>query len=49
MTQCKEKCARLNEEILKYHSSGSYEAFAHPRKPEEVVEKSTYLVGGGLA
>ena len=32
-----------------YYSSGNYEAFAHPVKPEGVDEKSAYLVGSGLA
>jgi len=32
-----------------YYSSGNYEAFARPRKPENVDEKSAYLVGSGLA
>lgn len=32
-----------------YYSSGNYEAFAHPRKPEGVDNKSAYIVGSGLA
>ncbi len=32
-----------------YYSNGNYEAFAHPRKPENVEQKSAYLVGSGLA
>ncbi len=32
-----------------YYSNGNYEAFAHPRKPEGVDNKSAYLVGSGLA
>lgn len=32
-----------------YYSNGNYEAFARPRKPEGVDDKSAYLVGGGLA
>lgn len=32
-----------------YYSNGNYEAFAHPRKPQGVDEKSAYLVGSGLA
>ena len=32
-----------------YYSSGNYEAFARPRKPEGVDRKSAYLVGTGLA
>lgn len=32
-----------------YYTSGNYEAFAHPRKPEGVDKKSAYLIGSGLA
>ena len=32
-----------------YYSSGNYEAFAHPEKPEGVDHKSAYLIGSGLA
>ncbi len=32
-----------------YYSSGNYEAFARPLKPEGVDSKSAYLVGAGLA
>lgn len=32
-----------------YYSSGNFEAFARPEKPEGVDQKSAYLVGGGLA
>ena len=32
-----------------YYSSGNYEAFARPKKPEGVDGKSAYLVGSGLA
>ena len=32
-----------------YYSSGNYEAFARPRKPEGVEHKHAYLVGAGLA
>lgn len=32
-----------------YYSSGNYEAFAHPEKPEGVDRKSAYIVGSGLA
>ena len=32
-----------------YYSNGNYEAFARPRKPEGVDNKSAYLVGSGLA
>lgn len=31
-----------------YYSSGNYEAFARPKKPEGVDRKSAYLVGSGL-
>ena len=32
-----------------YYSSGNYEAFARPRKPEGVEHKSAYIIGTGLA
>lgn len=32
-----------------YYSSGNYEAFAHPLKPEGVESKHAYIVGSGLA
>ena len=32
-----------------YYSSGNYEAFARPEKPEGIEGKSAYLVGSGLA
>ena len=32
-----------------YYSSGNYEAFARPRKPEGVEDKSAWFVGAGLA
>ena len=32
-----------------YYSSGNYEAFAIPKKPEGVDAKSAYLIGSGLA
>ncbi len=32
-----------------YYSSGNYEAFARPQKPEGVERKSAYIVGSGLA
>lgn len=32
-----------------YYSSGNYEAFARPVKPEGVDHKSAYLIGSGLA
>lgn len=31
-----------------YYSSGNYEAFARPRKPEGVDGKSAYIIGSGL-
>ena len=30
-----------------YYSSGNYEAFARPRKPEGVDRKSAYIIGSG--
>ena len=32
-----------------YYSSGNYEAFARPKKPEGVDNKSAYIVGSGHA
>lgn len=32
-----------------YYSSGNYEAFAHPLKPEGVEGKQVYIIGSGLA
>lgn len=32
-----------------YYSNGNYEAFAKPKKPQDVENKSAYLVGAGLA
>ena len=32
-----------------YHSSGNYEAFARPRKPAGVDDKTAWFVGAGLA
>ena len=32
-----------------YYSSGTYEAFAHPEKPEGIEKKSAYIIGTGLA
>jgi oleate hydratase len=32
-----------------YYSKGNYEAFARPRKPAGVDDKSAYFVGGGLS
>ncbi|UJF03273.1 oleate hydratase (plasmid) [Weissella cibaria] len=31
------------------YSNGNYEAFARPRKPKNVDQKSAYIIGGGLA
>ena len=32
-----------------YYSSGNYEAFARPRKPEGIENKTAFFVGSGLA
>ena len=32
-----------------YYSSGNYEAFAHPRKPEGIENKTAWFIGSGLA
>lgn len=32
-----------------YYSNGNYEAFARPKKPEYVAQKSAYLIGSELA
>ena len=32
-----------------YYSSGNYEAFARPRKPQGVEDKTAWFVGAGLA
>lgn len=34
---------------LMYYSSGNYEAFARPKKPEGIEHKSAYIIGTGLA
>ncbi len=34
---------------MMYYSNGNYEAFARPKKPADVDNKSAYLVGAGLA
>ncbi|MDD6595338.1 MAG: oleate hydratase, partial [Catenibacterium mitsuokai] len=31
-----------------YYSSGNYEAFAKPEKPEGIDKKHAYIVGSGL-
>ena len=40
---------RSIEEAVMYYSSGNYEAFARPKKPQGIEEKSAYIVGTGLA
>ena len=32
-----------------YYSAGTYEAFAHPEKPQGADKKSAYIIGTGLA
>ncbi|WP_176746185.1 oleate hydratase, partial [Staphylococcus sp. HMSC074F11] len=32
-----------------YYTNSNYEAFARPKKPENVDSKSAYLIGSGLA
>ena len=32
-----------------YYSSGNYEAFARPERPEGIENKSAYMIGSGLA
>ena len=32
-----------------YYGAGTYEAFAHPKKPKDVERKSAYIIGTGLA
>ncbi len=32
-----------------YYSSGNFEAFCHPEKPEGAERKSAYIVGAGIA
>ena len=32
-----------------YYSNGNYEAFARPKKPDYVAQKSAYLIDSGLA
>jgi oleate hydratase len=34
--------------LVMYYSSGNYEAFARPKKPIDVDNKSAYIVGSGL-
>lgn len=37
------------EVSIVYYSSGNYESFVHPEKPEGVERKSAYIIGSGLA
>ncbi len=39
----------MKEDVSMYRSNGNYEAFARPKKPENVDCKQAYLVGSGLA
>ena len=39
----------MGRDVLMYYSSGNYEAFARPRKPEGVENKTAWFVGSGLA
>lgn len=32
-----------------HYTSGNYDAFAHPRKPKDIEEKSAFIIGSGLA
>jgi oleate hydratase len=41
--------ARLKKDLAMHYASGNYEAFARPRKPEGVENKSAWFVGSGLA
>src|SRR5262245_5374059 len=38
-----------NRSVSMYYSSGNYEAFARPRKPDGVENKTAWFVGSGLA
>lgn len=40
---------RVSNDRRKRYTNGNYEAFARPRKPKGVDDKSAYIVGGGLA
>src|SRR5262245_52631719 len=42
-------CGPAQKELPMYYSSGNYEAFARPRKPEGVENKTAWFVGSGLA
>lgn len=39
----------MKEDVSMYRSNGNDEAFAHPKKPENVDRKQVYLVGSVLA
>ena len=46
----KQRTRRVPERMLcMYYSSGNYEAFARPLKPEGIEHKSAYFIGTGLA
>lgn len=47
-SSCKNKGAKGENQRI-YYSKGNYEAFARPKKPEGIEEKSAWLIGGGLA
>ena len=40
--------ASQKQETTLYYKSGNFEAFARPRKPKGVDQKSAYLVGSGI-
>jgi oleate hydratase len=40
--------ASQKQETTLYYKSGNFEAFARPRKPKGVDEKSAYIVGSGI-
>jgi oleate hydratase len=40
--------ASQKQETILYYKSGNFEAFARPRKPKGVDEKSAYIVGSGI-
>ena len=42
------KFIKTKEVKFMYYSSGNYEAFARPVKPEGVDNKSAYIIGSGL-
>jgi hypothetical protein len=49
LRQCLNSTNRHTNGADMYRSSGNYEAFARPRKPEGVDDKTAWLVGAGLA